>query len=335
MSAGSAALKLLSAEIDPRRPCALTMARGVGRVCEEELSIGASLMLVLQLLPREILTRKIPRTLPQDIIASPNPTSTLKQVSDAQDSLFSVAPAWLPSVYVELSEPFAPRKTDPSPNSTLVALDPTVFNHPLRRDILHLCIVQYRDGLRQGTASTKTRGEVAGSGRKIRPQKGTGRARLGDAQSPMLRGGGVAFGPKPRDFSTKLPRKIIDMGMRVALSQKLKEQALGVMPHLDWSVPKTAVLARRLQTLQMTNTLFVTGDSVPAALQRAIANIPHVDAMASSELKIWDILKWKRIVLDSQAIKDLEDRLKRSPNASKCVAPPPIARNSVILRSTF
>src|SRR5882757_2916434 len=104
-----------------------------------------------------------------------------------------------------------------------VALDPTVFDHPVRRDILHLCVVHYLDSLRQGTASTKTRAEVAGSRRKIRPQKGTGRARLGDRQSPMLRGGGVAFGPKPRDFSTKLNRKVIQMGMRVALTMKLRE----------------------------------------------------------------------------------------------------------------
>ena len=99
----------------------------------------------------------------------------------------------------------------------VVELDPSIFNHPIRRDILHLCVVHHLDSLRQGSANTKTRGEVRGSGAKIRPQKGTGRARLGDGQSPMLRGGGVAFGPKPRDFSTKLPRKVIQMGMRVAL----------------------------------------------------------------------------------------------------------------------
>ena len=82
----------------------------------------------------------------------------------------------------------------------LVELDPFVFAHPIRRDILHLCVVHYLDGQRQGTASTKTRGEVRGSGAKIRPQKGSGRARLGDGQSPMLRGGGVVFGPKPRSL---------------------------------------------------------------------------------------------------------------------------------------
>ena len=99
-----------------------------------------------------------------------------------------------------------------------VALGPLVFHHPIRRDILHLCAIHYLDSQRQGTASTKTRGEGRGSGRKIHPQKGMGRARLGDGQSPMLRGGDVAFGPKHRDFSTKLNRKVVQMGMKVALS---------------------------------------------------------------------------------------------------------------------
>lgn len=93
---------------------------------------------------------------------------------------------------------------------------------PLRRDLLHRAIVFEGDNTRQGTASTKWRSEVHGSNRKIRPQKGTGRARLGDKKSPMLRGGGVAFGPKPRDFSTDLPAKIYDVAWRTALSYRYR-----------------------------------------------------------------------------------------------------------------
>ena len=155
------------------------------------------------------------------------------------------------------------------PSGKVVELDPFIFASPIRRDILHLCVVHHLDGLRQGTASTKTRGEVRGSGRKIRPQKGSGRARLGDGQSPMLYGGGVAFGPKPRDFSTKLPRKVVEMGMRVALSAKLREQRLGVMNDLRWSSPKTKHLAQRIEELGYRKTLFVTGeDRVPILLER-------------------------------------------------------------------
>ncbi|TVY57022.1 54S ribosomal protein yml6, partial [Lachnellula suecica] len=94
---------------------------------------------------------------------------------------------------------------------------------PLRRDILHRAVVFEGDGTRQGTASTKTRFTVHGSHAKIRPQKGSGRARLGTKQSPMLKGGGKSFGPHPRDFSTELPRKMYDLAWRTALSWRYRK----------------------------------------------------------------------------------------------------------------
>jgi len=192
-----------------------------------------------------------------------------------------------------------------------VALDPTVFDHPVRRDILHLCVVHYLDSLRQGTASTKTRGEVAGSRRKIRPQKGTGKARLGDRQSPMLRGGGVAFGPKPRDFSTKLNRKVVQMGMRVALTMKLREQRLGVLRRINWWSHKTATLSSRLEGLGWrTGTLFVTGEpEVPGRLRLASRNLRGVECKTVADLVVYDIVKWRRVVLDLSAVNVLERTL--------------------------
>jgi len=100
---------------------------------------------------------------------------------------------------------------------------------PLRRDILHKAVIYEGDKTRQGTASTKWRSEVHGSNRKIRPQKGSGGARLGDKKSPMLKGGGVAFGPKPRDFSTELPRKLYDLAWRTALSYRYRRGELIVL----------------------------------------------------------------------------------------------------------
>ena len=192
-----------------------------------------------------------------------------------------------------------------------VALDPTVFDHPVRRDILHLCVVHHLDSLRQGTASTKTRGEVAGSRRKIRPQKGSGRARLGDRQSPMLRGGGVAFGPKPRDFSTKLNRKVIQMGMRVALTMKLREQRMGIVRRINWWSHKTATLGSRLEGLGWrTGTLFVTGESeVPARMRLASKNLRGIECKIVSDLVVYDIVKWRRVVLDLAAVNALERTL--------------------------
>ena len=217
-----------------------------------------------------------------------------------------------PPVLLTMSSLIRPKRGETSPSEQLVELDPSVFAHPIRRDILHLCVVHHLDGLRQGSASTKTRGEVRGSGRKIRPQKGTGNARLGDGQSPMLRGGGVAFGPKPRDFSTKLPRKVIQMGMRVALSAKLREQSLGVVQSLEWPKIKTKPLAERLRELGWEKTLFVTGrEEVFVGLERSASNIPSVDTITAEQLTVYDAVKWHRIIMDISAVQWFEQTLGR------------------------
>jgi large subunit ribosomal protein L4 len=216
----------------------------------------------------------------------------------------------LEPVYLTLTQPLKRGKTDPSTHDNVVVLNPTVFNHPIRRDILQLCVVHHLDSLRQGSANTKTRGEVRGSGIKIRQQKGTGNARVGDGQSPIRVGGGVAFGPKPRDFSTKLPRKVIQMGMRVALSVKMKEHRLGVMTSLNWPNGKTKHLAQKIDSLGLRKTLFVTGDEeLSVGLERAIGNIPMVKVIASDKLTVYEALKWQRIVLDVKAVDFFERTL--------------------------
>jgi large subunit ribosomal protein L4 len=199
--------------------------------------------------------------------------------------------------------------------AVLAQLDSTVFNHPLRRDILHLCVVHHLDCQRQGTASTKTRGETRGSGRKLRPQKGTGRARLGDRGSPMLRGGGVAFGPKPRDFGTKLPRKVIDMGMRVALSARAQARTLTVVSSLEWEDVKTKNLLERLQELKWhQKTLFVTGkQEVPHGLKCAASNPQFLDAIPAHELNVYLAVKWPHLVMDLEAVEYFEKTLSKLP----------------------
>jgi large subunit ribosomal protein L4 len=128
----------------------------------------------------------------------------------------------------------------------------------------------------------------------------------------MLRGGGVAFGPKPRDFSTKLPRKVIEMGMRVALSAKLREQKLGVMTRLYWPNGQTKHLAQKIDLLGLRKTLFVTGEHVVHdGLQRAIKNIPLVKLTTAEALDVYEILKWQRVVLDVKAVEYLERKLKK------------------------
>lgn len=175
---------------------------------------------------------------------------------------------------------------------------------------MHLCVTHYLDGIRQGTAANKSRAEVRGSGRKVRQQKGTGKARLGDAQSPMLVGGGRAFAKKARDFSTKLPRKVIQMGMRVALSAKVREDALGVVETLEIPFGKTRVLEKLIEDLGWQKTLFITGaDEVPTNLERSSRVLDYVHATTASSLNIHEAIKWQRMVLDFSAVEFFERTL--------------------------
>ena len=126
----------------------------------------------------------------------------------------------------------------------------------------------------------------------------------------MLRGGGVAFGPKPRDFSTKLPRKVREMGLRVALSAKLREHGLGVVRSLNWPGVKTGPLAERISELGWRKTLFVTGlEEIPEGLRRASSNIEKVRVVTAKDLLVYDAVKWPRLVLDLPAVEWLERKL--------------------------
>ena len=133
----------------------------------------------------------------------------------------------------------------------------------------------------------------------------------------MLRGGGVAFGPKPRDFATKLNRKVIEMGMRVALSARVKEQSLGVVNSLEWPGFKTKDLEGRIEELGWKRTLFVTGqETIPEGLKRAGGNLSGVDMVTAEDLNVYNALKWPRLVLDLQAVEWFERALGRPSGVS-------------------
>jgi large subunit ribosomal protein L4 len=186
---------------------------------------------------------------------------------------------------------------------------------PLRKDILHRAVIYEGDMTRQGTASTKWRSEVHGSNRKIRPQKGTGSARLGNKKSPMLEGGGVAFGPKPRDFSTELPRKIYDQAWRTALSYRYRKGELILVDgELDLDVADGALqrYMRDLLTWQnMGNaggrTLFVTSerrDNLFDSLQGEKMG-RHARALEVEFVDVKDMLEMGRVVIERDALEEL------------------------------
>lgn len=186
---------------------------------------------------------------------------------------------------------------------------------PLRKDILHRAVIYEGDMTRQGTASTKYRSEVHGSNRKIRPQKGTGSARLGDKKSPMLKGGGVAFGPKPRDFSTELPRKIYDQAWRTALSYRYRKGELILVDgEVDLDVADGALqrYMRDLLTWQnMGNgggrTLFVTSERRENLFEALDGEKMgrHARALEVDFVDVKDMLEMGRVVIERDALEEL------------------------------
>lgn len=179
---------------------------------------------------------------------------------------------------------------------------------PLRRDILHRAIVYEGDKTRQGTASTKWRDDVRGSGRKIRPQKGTGRARLGDKKSPMLRGGGVAFGPHPRDFSTKLPRKIYDLAWRTALSHRYRRGELIIVDD-NISLPRGSSPYLLQEIFETHNwgkehgrSLLVT-EIRKERLFKAMAEVgQHGSILHRADVDVKDLLETGRLIIEKKAL---------------------------------
>ena len=196
---------------------------------------------------------------------------------------------------------------------------------PLRRDILHRAVIFEGDASRQGTASTKWRDDVRGSGRKIRPQKGTGSARLGDKKSPMLRGGGVAFGPHPRDFSTKLPRKIYDLAWRTALSYRYRRGELIVVENaVDIEMSEPRWIKQIMEKNQWGNadgrSLIVTENVRPNLFQALAGSGEDGRIKTQDDVDVKDLLELGRIIIEKSALDGiLEDHVsdlnRRVPSA--------------------
>lgn len=194
-------------------------------------------------------------------------------------------------------------------------MEPLHFTHypanhlhlPLRRDILHRAVIFEGDASRQGTASTKWRKDVHGSGRKIRAQKGGGCARLGDAQSPMLRGGGVAFGPHPRDFSTKFPRKMYDLAWRTALSYRYKRGELIIVNNgvdIEMDEPRwiKKIMERNHWGHADGRSLIVTRDMVPNLFKALEGSKGDGRVRTEADVDVKNLLEFGRIVIEERAL---------------------------------
>jgi large subunit ribosomal protein L4 len=160
---------------------------------------------------------------------------------------------------------------------------------------------------RAGTASTKTRSEVSGGGRKPWRQKGTGRARAGSNRSPVWKGGGIVFGPRPRDYSMKMPRKVRRLAMKSALSSKVQDNNLIVVDSLNFEEPKTRLMAATLEALNVgKKTLVVTADGNQNVVKSA-RNIPGVKPLRVDFMNVYDLLNYDTLLITRDAVAKVEE----------------------------
>ncbi len=184
---------------------------------------------------------------------------------------------------------------------------PEKFSIPPHYHSLFLSIRYIRNALRRGTASTKKRGEVSGGGRKPWRQKGTGRARQGSIRSPLWKGGGVVFGPKPRSFRISIPKKIKKLGILSSISTKLNENKLFVVNGIKYDKPSTKEAVKLLNKLNLTtSTLFVFDDRNGEVLL-SMRNIPKVTPIHYRFLNTYDILRHDNLVLTKEAYEKVKE----------------------------
>ncbi len=189
-----------------------------------------------------------------------------------------------------------------------IELNDAVFNREVKEYILHEVVRMQRAARRAGNACTKTRVEVSGGGRKPWKQKGTGRARAGTNRSPLWRGGGVAFGPKPRDYSFKVNRKVRQQAVAMALSARFQEGNLVVLDDFAMEQIKTKDFVQIMNILDVDNGIIVT-DNAPETLTKSSRNVNGYKVMSSEGLNVYDLLLHKKVILLQPVIESLEKRL--------------------------
>lgn len=196
----------------------------------------------------------------------------------------------------------APLYSSDGKSKGTVDLDPVIFGIEPNLAVLHQVVTAQLAAKRAGSASTKTRGEVRGGGAKPWRQKGLGRARHGSIRSPIWVGGGIAHGPKPRDYSQRTPKKMKKLALRSALSARAAEEAVAVVESLDWTEPKTK-LARELLTTVAgdAKTLVVLnpGDTIAV---KSFRNLPAVTIVEPGQLTAYDVLAADRVVFTSHTV---------------------------------
>ncbi len=190
-----------------------------------------------------------------------------------------------------------------------VDLADSVFSAPVNEALLYEAVRHHLACVRRGTAATKTRHEVAGSGKKLWKQKGTGRARMGSIRSPLWRHGGTVHGPQPRDYSYKLPRKMQLGALRSALSAKLRDGELRVVSEFSIGEAKTKSMRQALDTVEAKRTVLLVDNTDNKNLQLSSRNLTGVKLVTSRDVNVYDLLGHEQVLLSQAAAEKLAEAL--------------------------
>ncbi len=192
-----------------------------------------------------------------------------------------------------------------------VELDDEVFGAEVNDDLLYEAVRQYQAGQRAGTHKTKVRSEVAGSGKKLWKQKGTGRARSGSVRSPVWRHGGTVFGPVPRDYGYRLPKKMLVGALRSALSAKLRDGELKVVQAFQFAEHKTKAAAAALAKLETGRTVLVVDNGDNPNLELGVRNLKGVTLLATREVNPYHLLGHQSVLLSEAAARKFSEALAK------------------------
>jgi large subunit ribosomal protein L4 len=191
-------------------------------------------------------------------------------------------------------------------------LDERLFGATVNEDLLYRVVRMQMGNRRQGTHSTKTRGQVSGGGRKPWRQKGTGRARAGSRRSPLWVGGGTTFGPKPRSYETKLTKKMKQGALFSALSDRAREDKVVLIDRIEFEAPKTKAAVELLDRLGLSSsTLVVVGSAeYGRPVKKSFTNLPGVKCIACVGVNVYDILRHDNLLMTVGAVEELEERFR-------------------------
>lgn len=191
---------------------------------------------------------------------------------------------------------------DGSKKDSLKIEESAVGGAEVSPSLLHRAVVSYEANARQGNACTKTKGERSGAGSKPWRQKGTGRARVGSIRSPLWRGGGVIFGPKPRDYTMKLSKKEKKTALRAAIAGKMRDSEVCALESFDLSEVKTRVVAGFIKASQLEGRVLFVSNGIHSDFFRASKNIPNVEVLPVSDLNALNVLKGGTLIFDKAAL---------------------------------